>query len=60
MLISKVLDYDFIVDRYYNGVTEIKNEQPFLQLPFKNGEFDLSYLPKELLVILKERIDESL
>lgn len=60
MLVCKVLDYDFIADIYYDGADETRNEQPFLQLPFKDGKIDLSHLPKEVLVILKERIDESL
>ncbi len=59
ILVSEVLEYNFLAEVYL-GMGNDVNDIPFIQLPLKNGDIDLSHLPKDLIKILKERIDEKL
>lgn len=56
LLISDVLQYDFISEVYLNKQNSSDKDIPCIVLPFKNKELDLSHLPKELLEILKQQL----
>lgn len=58
LLISKVLNYDFIGEVYLKK--ENYNERvsvPHIVIPFKDKDIDFSQLPPELLRLIKEKID---
>lgn len=58
--ISEVLEYDFIDEVYKKRPEEYTIEHPYIHIAFKNGAIDLSHLPKELLTIIKEEIENKL
>lgn len=60
LLISKVLDYDFISEVYLKDTydTNIQNPSgPHIVLPLKNKDIDLSELPPEILKLIKEKVN---
>jgi putative DNA-binding protein len=56
LLISEVLQYDFIGEVYLNRKEQAGKDSPCIVLPFKNRELDLSHLPQELLELLKQQL----
>lgn len=57
LLISEVLQYDFISEVYLNKKTQADDGvSPCIVLPFKDRELDLSHLPTELLELLKQQL----
>lgn len=56
LLISEVLQYDFIGEVYLNRKEQAGKASPCIVLPFKNRELDLSHLPQELLELLKQQL----
>lgn len=61
LLISKVLDYDFIGEVYLKKEQEQETDVapcvPHLVLPIKNGEFDFSGLPPELIRLIRQKVN---
>lgn len=56
LLISEVLQYDFIGEVYLNQKEHPAPETPYIILPFKNQEIDFSHLPQELVEIIKQKL----
>lgn len=57
LLISEVLQYDFISEVYLNKKVQADDKSsPCIVLPFKDRELDLSHLPAELLELLKQQL----
>lgn len=56
LLISEVLQYDFISEVYLSKKEQTGKDSPCIVLPFKNRELDLSHLPQELLELLKQQL----
>lgn len=59
MLVSEVLEYDFLSHVYMVGDNVKGCDGAFIQLPFKEGKIDMSHLPKEIIKILKEYLDDN-
>ena len=59
LLISKVLDYDFISEVYLkDNDTNTQNPSgPHIVLPLKNKDIDLSELPPEIIKLIKEKVN---
>lgn len=64
LLISKVLNYDFIKEVYLKGELLLENESqeeqevgPHIVLPIRNKEIDVSELPDEILQLIKEKVN---
>ena len=56
LLISEVLQYDFISEVYLSKKIQTEQDSPCIVLPFKDKELDLSHLPQELLELLKQQL----
>ncbi len=60
LLISKVLDYDFISEVYLKGERGTAMNEgtgPYVVLPMRNKEIDLSELPQEVLRLIRNKLD---
>ena len=60
LLISKVLDYDFISEVYLKDTHDANTQNtsgPHIVLPLKNKDIDLSELPPEILNLIKEKVN---
>ncbi|MBQ7362253.1 MAG: helix-turn-helix transcriptional regulator [Bacteroidaceae bacterium] len=58
--ISDVLEYDFINEVYKKNTFARPEEYPSIHFVLKNGTIDFSHLPKELLALIKEQINNEL
>ncbi len=58
--ISEVLEFDFISEVYKKKPFARSDEYPSINLVFKNGIIDFSHLPRKLLFIIKEQIENEL
>lgn len=60
LLISKVLDYDFINEVYLKDSSKSESSQtvPHIVLPMRNKDIDLSELPIEILRLIKEKVND--
>lgn len=56
LLICEVLDYDFISEVYCHNKSCDFSDSPFIQLPIKDHQIDLSQLPPHLLTWIKEQL----
>ncbi len=55
--ISKVLDYDFISEIYLkNTQSSNQSEAPYIVLPIRDGNVDISNLPPEVVKLIKDKI----
>ena len=60
LLISKVLDYDFIGEVYLKNTGNADTQAlsgPHIVLPLKNKDIDLSELPPELIRIIRDKVN---
>ena len=60
LLISKVLDYDFIGEVYLKNTREPDAQGctgPHIVLPLKDRDIDLSDLPPELIRLIREKVN---
>ncbi len=59
LLISKVLDYDFISEVYMKDAhsTDPTCASAHIVLPLKNKDVDLSELPQEIIQLIKKKVD---
>ena len=56
ILISQVLEYDFIHEVYLNRT--FTENMAYIKIPFRNGKFDFEELPVEILALIKKQLDE--
>lgn len=56
LLISEVLQYDFIGEIYLKDYRVGADNRPCIILPFENQVIDFSHLPRELLEFIKQQI----
>lgn len=65
LLISEVLEYDFISEVYGHHVASVPLppadcvDYPYLHLPIKENHIDLSHLPPHILAWLREQLAEE-
>ena len=65
LLISEVLDFDFIAEVYGHHATSVPlppadcADYPYLHLPIKENHIDLSHLPPPVLSWLREQLAEE-
>lgn len=57
ILISKVLDYDFVKDISSESTAMLKPERPFIAIPFDGKELDLSGLPDSILEMIRSKLN---
>lgn len=56
LLISEVLQYDFINEVYLHRQPSPQENSPYIVIPFKDKGIDTSNMPKALLEMLKEQL----
>lgn len=58
ILISKVLEYDFISEIYRHNNSCNNKKETFIHIPIVDGKFNIEGLPDSLLQLLKKEIEE--
>lgn len=56
LLISEVLQYDFINEVYLCKLKQAQEHTPYIVIPFKDQDIDTSDIPQVLLELLKKQL----